>query len=61
MRTWTPPLLLLATLAAVAWKPKPLLRLLAYIAGASILLAASTALAGWLMWQTMLYLLEHSR
>jgi len=61
MRTWTPPLLALATLAAIAWKPRPMLKLVGYIAGGAVLLAASTALAGWLMWEAILYLIHHAR
>ena len=58
MRTWTPPLLILATLATVAWRPRVTLRLLGAVALGAILLAISTAVAGWLMWQALLYLIR---
>jgi orotate phosphoribosyltransferase len=61
MRTWTPPLLLLATLATIAWKPRATLKLIGGVALGAILLAASTAVAGWLTWQAILYLIHHSR
>jgi hypothetical protein len=61
MRTWTPPLLILAALATVAWKPRATLKLLGAVALGAILLAISTALAGWLMWQGLLYLIDHAK
>jgi len=38
-----------------------LIRLIGAVLLAAILLAASTAVAGWLMWQGLLYLIHHSR
>jgi hypothetical protein len=60
MRTWTPPLLLLATLVMLAWKPRSSLKLIGYVLMMSMLLAASTAIAGWLMWQALLYLIHQT-
>lgn len=61
MRTWTPPLLVLLMLASVAWKPRATLRLLGYVGLSALLLAGTTAAAGWLAWKTILYLTEQSR
>jgi len=61
MRTWTPPLLFLAILAMTAFKPREMLKLIGGVLLGTLLLAASTALAGWLMWQGILYLIQHSR
>jgi hypothetical protein len=60
LRTWIPPLLLLATLATIAWKPRATLKLIIGVVLGAILLAVSTAAAGWLAWQAILYLIEHS-
>lgn len=38
-----------------------MLRLMALVILGSVLSAASTALAGWLTWQAILYLIDHSR
>jgi hypothetical protein len=37
------------------------IRLIGTVLLAAILLAASTAVAGWLMWHALLYLIQHSK
>lgn len=38
-----------------------LVRLLAYLLLCALILAASTAAAGWLAWEAILYLIRHSQ
>jgi hypothetical protein len=38
-----------------------LLKLISYVLLAGAILAATTALAGWLAWEAILYLIHHSR
>ena len=54
-------MLFLAILAMTAFKPREMLKLIGGVLLGTLLLAASTALAGWLMWQGILYLIQHSR
>jgi hypothetical protein len=61
MRTWTPPLLFLAISAMTAFKPREMLKLFGGVLLGALLVSASMTLAGWLMWQALLYLINHAK
>jgi hypothetical protein len=52
---------MLTLLALVAYKPKASLRLVGFLVCSAVLLSASFALAGWLTWQAILYLIHASQ
>jgi len=54
-------LLFLAISAMTAFKPREMLKLFGGVLLGTLLLAASAVLTGWLMWQALLYLIQHSR